>query len=94
MSVYALTFRDIAGKHISEGFSVINKMKADPDLVKHYKRITHGQNPQSPWKMGLVGFHFSIYTWIQLIGVGMLIIHLPWNLMQKSWYKNDDTISA
>ncbi len=94
MSVHALTFKDIAGKHISEGFSVINKMKANPDLVKRYEHITHDQNPQSPWKMGLVRFHFSIYTWIQLIGVGMLIIRLPWNLVRKSWHKNDDTISA
>ena len=94
MSVHVLTFKDIADKDIAEGFSVINKMKANPDLVKRYERTTHDQNPQPPWKMGLIRFHFSIYTWIQLILVGMLIIRLPWNLVRGSWHQNCDTIPA
>lgn len=81
MSVHVLTFKDIA-----EGFSVINKIKTNPYLVKRYERITHDQNPQPPWNMGLIRFHFSIYTWIQLIVVGMLIIRLPWNLVRGSWH--------
>jgi hypothetical protein len=92
MSVHSLTFKDIADKDIAEGFSVINKMKALPDLVTRYERITHDQNPQPPRKMGLIRFHFSIYTWIQLIGVGMLIIRLPWNLVRGSWHRSGDTI--
>jgi len=92
MSVHALTFKDIADKDIAEGFSVINKMEALPELVKRYEHITHDQNPQPLWKMGLIRFHFTIYTWIQLIGVGMLIIRLPWNLVRGPWHQNGDTI--
>jgi hypothetical protein len=94
MSVHALTFKDIADKDIAEGFSVINKMKANPGLVKRYERVTHDQNPQPPWNMESICFHFSIYTWIQLIGVGMLAIRLPWNLVRGSWHQNGNTIPA
>jgi len=88
MSVHALAFKDIGNKDMAEGFRAINKMKADPALVKRYERITHDQDPGPPWRMGLIRFHFSIYTWIQLIGVGMLVIYFFWNL----WHRKEDRI--